>query len=64
MWWQKLARNSASSVRKINRVFETTSFKRVSSDTQSQFKIQRAKGFKRIFFVAPDCILVEVLQVL
>ena len=51
-------------MRKINRVFKTTSFKRMSSDTQSQFKIQRAKGFERRFFRAPDCILVEVLQVL
>ena len=51
-------------MRKINRVFKTTSFERMSSDTQSQFKIQRAKGFERRFFVAPDCILVEVPQVL
>ena len=51
-------------MRKINAVFKTTSFKRMSSDTQSQLKIQRAKGFERIFFVSPDCILVEVPQVL
>ena len=54
MWWQTLARNSASSVRKINTVSKTTSFKRMSSDKQLQFKIQRAKGFERRFFRAPD----------
>lgn len=51
-------------MRKINTVSKTTSFKRMSSDKQLQFKIQRAKGFERRFFRAPDCISVEVPQVL